>query len=57
MMTLYQVCDGCNKARDLKVSESGRYRNNIEAAQSEGWYIVGPNQHLCPACIKKALAE
>lgn len=54
---LMQICDGCGKARELKVSDSGRNRDNMEAATSEGWYIVGINLHLCPDCIKRATSQ
>lgn len=51
-----QTCDGCKtEQRVLRVSNTGRHEDIRSAAESEGWFAVGANLHLCPKCIREAL--
>ena len=51
-----QTCNGCNTSRELTENHRPFDSNSIrQAAEMGGWREVRDSQHLCPACITKAL--
>lgn len=50
-----QVCDGCEKSREIVVESLKSGVDLEELAKREGWREVRTNKHICPSCISKAL--
>lgn len=50
-----QICDGCGAERELLLRNVNGPVDIQYAAKTQGWREPRQDQHLCPACIDKAL--